>query len=59
MPIKWVIDEQRNGDRAIRCSSCGAVVEDEEWANHNYYYCYHCGGEAENPQEPLVIGRKG
>ena len=32
-----------------RCSNCGAIVEEDEWFNHNWYYCYHCrakmGGE--------------
>lgn len=53
MPIKWIIDEEYYGDRAIRCSGCGAVIEADEWKSHYWLYCYHCGGEADNPQEPI------
>ena len=28
-----------------RCSNCGAIVEEDEWLNHNWYYCYHCGAK--------------
>ena len=31
-----------------RCSNCGAIVEEDEWFNHNWYFCYHCGANMNN-----------
>lgn len=55
MPIKWVIDEEYFGDKDIHCSGCGAVIHADEWASHDWLYCYSCGGEAEKPQEPKAV----
>ena len=41
---EWKRDEKRWGDNLIRCSLCGAVIEDDEWGWRNYY-CYHCGAK--------------
>lgn len=55
MPIKWVIDEEYFGDKDIHCSGCGAVIHADEWASHDWLYCYNCGGEAENPYSVKVL----
>lgn len=26
-----------------RCSGCRAIIEIDEWLNHNWNFCYHCG----------------
>ena len=40
-PVTHAEWEYDGADR--RCSNCGAIVEEDEWFNHNWYYCYHCG----------------
>lgn len=44
---EWKRDEKRWGENSIRCSLCGAVIEDEEWGWRNWNYCYHCGAKME------------
>lgn len=34
----WIHDGE---DR--RCSGCKAIIEKDEWINHNWNFCYHCG----------------
>lgn len=34
----WIHDGE---DR--RCSGCKAIIEKDEWLNHNWNFCYHCG----------------
>lgn len=48
---EWKRDEKRWGENSIRCSLCGAVIEDEEWGWRNWNYCYHCGAKMEPPKE--------
>lgn len=45
---KWLFDEF---DGSAQCSECMAVVEADEWENHNWYFCYHCGARMENWNE--------
>lgn len=42
-PVTHAEWEYDGADR--RCSNCGAIVEEDEWFNHNWYYCYHCGAK--------------
>ena len=44
-PVTHAEWEYDGADR--RCSNCGAIVEEDEWLNHNWYYCYHCGAKME------------
>ena len=37
-----------------RCSNCGAIVEEDEWFNHNWYYCYHCGAKMEEYKSDIT-----
>ena len=37
---KW---QRRKGEDCWECSECHAVLENDDIANHNFYYCYHCG----------------
>ena len=37
-----------------RCSNCGAIVEEDEWFNHNWYYCYHCGAKLEEYKSDIT-----
>lgn len=48
-PVKhecWVHDGE---DR--RCSGCKAIIEKDEWLNHNWYFCYHCGAIMDKEEE--------
>lgn len=32
----------------FHCSACNAIIEREYLADHNLYYCYHCGRKFSN-----------
>lgn len=51
---EWKRDEKRWGENSIRCSLCGAVIEDEEWGWRNWNYCYHCGAKMTEVQDDSI-----
>lgn len=52
---QWIVDPLKYGDDDIHCSFCGAIIERNEWLNHRFYYCYHCGTKMKNPLSPNCI----
>lgn len=42
----WIHDGE---DR--RCSDCKAIIEKNEWCNHNWNFCYHCGARMDKEEE--------
>ena len=42
---KWA---RRKGSDCWECSECHAVMESDDIASHNFYYCYHCGADMMN-----------
>ena len=44
---RWERDFKRWGDNELRCSYCGAVLEDEVRKYIYAFYCYHCGANME------------
>ena len=51
-PVTHAEWEYDGADR--RCSNCGAIVEEDEWFNHNWYYCYHCGAKMEEYKSDIT-----
>lgn len=51
---QWIVDEKRFGNTERHCSSCGAILEGDDWKWRNNNYCYHCGADMRGEQDVKV-----
>lgn len=50
-PIRHGRWEDKYDDGNWHCSVCGAIVEKDEQARHNWNRCYHCGAKMDEVTE--------
>ena len=49
--------QRRKGFDCWECSECHAVLESDDIARHNFYYCYHCCADMMNEDGYMNLER--